>query len=1023
MDAAITQFFADPASQSAQAAVTQIVQGILQGPATLLNLVERLGPQMTSSDPFERANAIALLSSVIREGRKALFEKVSVSVLLEFYVERLHDQPSVAELLSGLLSMLEEKAVPTSDVAQIPRKIFAELNVQTFPQPVRLSCFNIIQILLRDHLHVMKRMNDDFLLGFITSMDGEKDPRNLLLCFNIVKVITHEFDISKHAESLFDAVYCYFPITFRAPPNGSLDVTAEDLKAALRDCLSGSPLFGQYSMPAVVEKLSSTSGSARRDSIDLLSVGVPVFGAACVQPHVQEIWKLLKYEVYNAADDSLAQSALAALKSLTSTLSLSTTQITGKALSPLEEFLQLAVKEITRVLEDAELKQAAFAAPLLQALCGASESACYYLTFQCVPIIMDAIKSEMLMPKRKKLVQILNGVLSSTRGIYSTTSQMDVDDAPKSALLQYKDAIIRALQSYVQTADYPPLKTESIIGLSELLQVSNMMNSEEIALALTLLTDVTLNLADEETVRDAAVDALKAYSLLNPSVMLSTCISSIVRTFENEEDLGKVRSSLHVLVKVSCEASILSHVITKVVGKIEATHDNLPYLQVLCSSLESILEQRDTFQKQSKESTNVFPDLYSVIVPSVLRIVMASNTAGAQDDNQQVEAAKLAFKVFVDGDLGDIAEGYMNIDKVRHEGGSMFLNVDNSHLSVVFSAIICNLRPTVKLPVTSLNEFVGSFMESCLSENASSTLVESACSIVASVLNKLKGSESKSLLAYIVEQKLIPVITNKSTSGVLRSNYLNLYIWITKSLLLSNPSDASLSMASFIVSLIPDADMGPIASSRFFIITKEDPLQNGLLTKESFAVVRLLHRQRLFTYLVPKLLQLFHQSEKAMRPRYLRVLSDVLQSIPKALLLTELEPLAPILLQALDTSDNDLVLATLGTMEMMISDMPQILESHVQTFLPSLLKLSTFNHPEYTEKNKSPPPVQVRVAAVKCLGLVASSNINYTVLHPLKQSVLKALVLVLDDPKRVVRKEAANSRLKWYFLLGPKNGN
>jgi hypothetical protein len=43
-------------------------------------------------------------------------------------------------------------------------------------------------------------MNDDFILGFVNSMEGEKDPRNLLSAFQIMRTIIREFDITKHAE-------------------------------------------------------------------------------------------------------------------------------------------------------------------------------------------------------------------------------------------------------------------------------------------------------------------------------------------------------------------------------------------------------------------------------------------------------------------------------------------------------------------------------------------------------------------------------------------------------------------------------------------------------------------------------------------------------------------------------------------------------------------------------------------------------------------------------------------------------
>jgi DNA repair/transcription protein MET18/MMS19 len=43
-------------------------------------------------------------------------------------------------------------------------------------------------------------MEQDFVNGFIQTMDGEKDPRNLLLAFSLVKLIIHEFDITQQVE-------------------------------------------------------------------------------------------------------------------------------------------------------------------------------------------------------------------------------------------------------------------------------------------------------------------------------------------------------------------------------------------------------------------------------------------------------------------------------------------------------------------------------------------------------------------------------------------------------------------------------------------------------------------------------------------------------------------------------------------------------------------------------------------------------------------------------------------------------
>jgi DNA repair/transcription protein MET18/MMS19 len=43
-------------------------------------------------------------------------------------------------------------------------------------------------------------MGDDSLVGIVDLVTGEKDPRNLMLMFSILKVVMVEWDISNHTE-------------------------------------------------------------------------------------------------------------------------------------------------------------------------------------------------------------------------------------------------------------------------------------------------------------------------------------------------------------------------------------------------------------------------------------------------------------------------------------------------------------------------------------------------------------------------------------------------------------------------------------------------------------------------------------------------------------------------------------------------------------------------------------------------------------------------------------------------------
>lgn len=47
-------------------------------------------------------------------------------------------------------------------------------------QPNRKLVFEILANLLRNYLPEIQQMKADFVFGFIQTMDGEKDPRNLV---------------------------------------------------------------------------------------------------------------------------------------------------------------------------------------------------------------------------------------------------------------------------------------------------------------------------------------------------------------------------------------------------------------------------------------------------------------------------------------------------------------------------------------------------------------------------------------------------------------------------------------------------------------------------------------------------------------------------------------------------------------------------------------------------------------------------------------------------------------------------
>lgn len=152
-------------------------------------------------------------------------------------------------------------------------------DLQVRPQSQRLQILELLNDLMFQHRQALKDLGEEFVVGVTDLVSGEKDPRNLMIIFSVLKVIMIEWDITNHAEvshrpeetkgyaytyqPLFDSVFCYFPITFRPRPDDPYGITAQDLKDRLRDCVSSSTLFAPFAFPQLIEKLDSTSPSVK----------------------------------------------------------------------------------------------------------------------------------------------------------------------------------------------------------------------------------------------------------------------------------------------------------------------------------------------------------------------------------------------------------------------------------------------------------------------------------------------------------------------------------------------------------------------------------------------------------------------------------------------------------------------------------------------------------------------------------------------------------------------------------------
>lgn len=75
-------------------------------------------------------------------------------------------------------------------------------DLQTHPQAERLQIADLLNALMAQYRTALKHMGDETIVGITDLVRGEKDPRNLMIIFSILRVILLEWDISSNAEVL-----------------------------------------------------------------------------------------------------------------------------------------------------------------------------------------------------------------------------------------------------------------------------------------------------------------------------------------------------------------------------------------------------------------------------------------------------------------------------------------------------------------------------------------------------------------------------------------------------------------------------------------------------------------------------------------------------------------------------------------------------------------------------------------------------------------------------------------------------
>ncbi|XP_061561738.1 MMS19 nucleotide excision repair protein homolog isoform X1 [Phycodurus eques] len=998
--------------------------GLKNGEFTVQQLVEALGLSLTSTQPQTRARGVKLLSEVLQECYGDLTEK-EVEVLIAFYENRLKDHHvTTPPVLQGLRTLTQCPTLPPGSAVSILKSLFQDVHVQSLLLPDRACVYKMLINVMDTREAELKGLGADFVFGFVQSMDGERDPRNLLLAFQIARKIIHRgYNLGKFTEELFEVTSCYFPIDFTPPPNDPHGITREELIQELRHVLTGTPKFAEFLLPLIIEKLDSDVQSAKLDSLQTLAACVSLYEHKDLAEFLEGLWASLRREVFQTSSEKIESAGLAALTAITCCLSRKV--LNSDSEDALSAFLDMVLKDSKHHLSEPDLKLVWPSAKLLQAACRASNRASHIVTAAVMPALIEQYNSRNQCSHRRTLLEVIQRFIQSVKGSESPENEEQVLSGICPSLCCVTFAALSETNSSLQVT--------ATSVLSSLTKQTGLLSNSQIELAVDHLARLVLS-DEDDAVSLAVVACAGGLAELHPTVFITNMIPRIKRVIfsesmeQDDESMQNTQPAvrqrcLSVLAVVSTKPCVAQESTPVLLEVLNAAHSgevgfSLEEAVLACHSLKRIAERVE----DTKDSGRCFHD---IIIPQLLSLALQ---AAVQGENSSTHHSPLAEEAFLSTMVAVISTACSRLQsklagQTAERFVSLFLDGDvsflpgnsfpshikllanqqedswkQSQMVCLLMGCVCSLPRTVMVP--QMERLLSELEEmSCTCSHPMS--YTSAAKCFAGLVNKIpQGDFLDSVLQKTMTRILCEL--NLAASRV-RTQAYTFMIWVTKALLLRyHPTCTTLTDKMF--SLLDDADLGPVVADGFSLLMSDSA---DVLSRGCHADVRIMYRQRFFSENSTKLVQGFNVAPQEKKPNYLKALSSIVNKLPKQVQVTELPALLSLLLEALTYPDQSVQLSTLSCLEPVIADPPSALIQQLEALVGRLLPLT------------SAPTMKVKIASLRCI--YALSRFPEHEVLPFRARVLHALATPLGDKKRLVRREAVQARGEW-FLLGSPGG-
>lgn len=290
---------ADRNKTEARAIASRTASNLESKQLKLVDLITSLGEYINNRDDGSfRAKAVAYLADVLEQVPSKVLAGHERRLLCDFILGRIEgDLEGIGSSARALIA-LEERGKWDAESAQKICLTFLnhvnplkQVKLQTDRYPI-VQLFDLLMAKYRKPLSSLHENDPQFMGKFISFFDGEKDPRNLMMIFSILYVPMMEWDVHAYAQDLFEAVFNYFPVTFKPPPDDPYGITAQDLKDRLCDCIAANSDFAPHAFLQLRDKLDSTSMNTKVRRSERIAFLELTHAERCHSNHTSVCFKL-----------------------------------------------------------------------------------------------------------------------------------------------------------------------------------------------------------------------------------------------------------------------------------------------------------------------------------------------------------------------------------------------------------------------------------------------------------------------------------------------------------------------------------------------------------------------------------------------------------------------------------------------------------------------------------------------------------------------------------------------------------